>query len=69
MLIHAHPIASAQLQLKIDVPPGAVLSAIVDVKSTRTAGELFETVADFIVADKPQADDSGTQPARGAGPS
>jgi hypothetical protein len=47
-LIHAHPIASSQLQVKMGAPPGDVLSVIVDVRSTRPVDELFETVVAFL---------------------
>jgi hypothetical protein len=64
VLIHAEPVAAGQLEVMIEVPLGAVLSVIVDVKSTREFGDLFETVAEFLGASAPQAGPGG---AAGAG--
>jgi hypothetical protein len=48
VLIHAQAITAGQLKVQIDVPPDAVLSVVLDVKSTRRLGDLFETVAEFV---------------------
>ena len=64
VLIHAEPVAAGQLEVMIEVPLGAVLSVIVDVKSTREFGDLFETAAEFLGAGAPQDDPGG---AAGAG--
>ncbi len=46
ILIHQHRIVSSQIEVRIDAS-GAVLWAMLDVKSTQPRGELFETVAEF----------------------
>lgn len=54
LLIHRRRIAATQLELKIDAPLGEVLCARLDVRSTRSVGELFETTAEFLAAALPE---------------